>query len=171
MNLFTKSDAVISPCGLYRYSLTRHWDAAKPSMCFLCLNPSVADATTDDPTVRRLAGFADAWNFGGFELVNLFALRATDPRELLAAPDPIGPDNNVHVAVALAFYQLVVAAWGAWGDRFPERVNEVLGLVKYEGGRRRKLACLGETKGGQPVHPLYQPKSAALTTYIGATDE
>src|SRR5262249_14212908 len=93
--------AVISDCGRYRYSLTRRWgDAAEPRALFVMLNPSTADAEQDDPTIRRCIGFAKAWGMGSLEVVNLYALRATDPAALLSAPDPIGPKNDTMITSA-----------------------------------------------------------------------
>ena len=74
--------AEISPCGLYRYSLTRKWEAWKGTVNFIMLNPSTADAQEDDPTIRRCIGFAKAWGYGGIVVTNLFAYRATNPKEL-----------------------------------------------------------------------------------------
>ena len=71
--------ARLSECGRYRYSLWRVWDAGLPSLAWCLLNPSTADAEREDATTRRLRGFCRAWGYGGYLLVNLFALRATDP--------------------------------------------------------------------------------------------
>src|SRR5689334_18589152 len=107
--------ALFDPTGRYRYRLWRQWDPAKPAVAFVMLNPSTADATTDDPTIRRCFGFAQGWGFGRLEVVNLFALRATDPRELARHPDPVGPANDAHIAAALALTDQAVAAWGCGG--------------------------------------------------------
>ncbi|MDB5297796.1 MAG: hypothetical protein JWO31_3779 [Phycisphaerales bacterium] len=84
-DLFTRAAAVLSPCERYRYVLHRWWDESKPAVCWLMLNPSTADAATDDPTIRKCCGFARAWGAGGIAVVNLFALRATDPRRSTTA--------------------------------------------------------------------------------------
>ncbi len=114
------------------------------------LNPSTADAERDDPTIRRCAGFARSWGFGGMTVVNLFALRATDPARLRRARDPVGRDNDRHIAAA-ASAGLVVVAWGVHG-RLGERDRAVLALLS---GCRP--GCLGTTRGGHPRHPLYLP--------------
>lgn len=152
--------ATLSPCGRYRYNLTRCWGPG-PAAAFICLNPSTADGTTDDPTIRRIRGFAKAWGYGAFVVANLYAYRATDPRELWKAADPVGPDNDHHLKLAAADCDLVVAAWGA--NARPDRIAEVLGL--HGMGR---LAALAVTKDGQPRHPLYlrgdlTPQSWALS--------
>lgn len=86
--------AGISECGTYRYWLCREWSPGLDSLVWLMLNPSTADATQDDPTIRRCMGFARRWGYGGITVVNLYAYRATNPRDLLTAADPVGPEND-----------------------------------------------------------------------------
>ena len=108
------STAEISPCGLYRYRLTRTWDAAAPALLFVMLNPSTADASEDDPTIRRCLGFARRERAGGLVVANLFAFRATDPKALEDAADPIGPDNARWIETCVRETSgPIVAAWGA----------------------------------------------------------
>lgn len=141
--------AVADDTGTYRYRLWRRWGPGA-TVLFVLLNPSTADAEHDDPTLRRCAGFARSWGLGGLELVNLFALRATDPRRLRQAPDPVGPDNDRHIRAAARGADLVVAGWGNQGAR-TERAAVVAHLLE----RKRTLHCLGVTRLGQPRHPLY----------------
>lgn len=138
--------AIISECGTYRYTLSRCWDPPKPSCAFVMLNPSTADATQDDPTIRRCIGFAKAWGYGGVDVLNLFALRATDPSALRSHPDPIGPDNDEYLRSLRG--RFVVAAWGVHGalNGRGEAVRKMLG---------DRLAVLGLTKDGHPRHPLF----------------
>lgn len=138
--------AVISPCGRYRYRLDRRW-AAGPPIVWIMLNPSTADSSTDDPTIRRIRAFSQVWGFGALTVVNLYAWRATDPRELWQALDPVGPENDRYLAEAVSGVE-VVAAWGA--NARPDRITEVLALPGM--GR---VQALKVTKAGQPRHPLY----------------
>lgn len=142
--------AVISSCGQYRYWLERAGDllAARP-LPFLMLNPSTADAQLDDPTIRRCRGFAKTLGYSGIIVVNLYALRSTDPAALWAHPDPVGPENDQHIIRATDSGE-VVCAWGANAQR--ERVEDVVRMLRY-GGRR--MHCLGTTRDGHPRHPLY----------------
>ncbi|MGW0664571.1 DUF1643 domain-containing protein [Streptodolium elevatio] len=139
--------AVLSPCGTYRYELTRRW-APGPAVGWVMLNPSTADALSDDPTIRRCVRFAKAWGYGGLVVRNLFALRATDPAELARHTDPIGPYNDAYLAEC-ADDPLTVVAWGARGG---DRGRDVLDLLERLGVQPHQLAA---TDDGQPRHPLY----------------
>ena len=114
------------------------------------LNPSTADATVDDPTIRRCRGFARAWDCNGIVVANLYALRATDPAELWRHPEPVGPLNDFHLQRLALEHETVVCAWGANARR--ERVAQVRALFT---GPHHRLMCLGVTKDGSPRHPLY----------------
>jgi hypothetical protein len=143
--------AEFSDCGTYRYALWRTWNAIQPGVLFVGLNPSTADATTDDPTIRRCIGFAKRWGYGGITMANVFAYRATDPREMtvLAEKRAIGPENDAHLASLAESASFVVAAWGAHLRGRAEREAEVLRLLGDD------VWCLGRTVDGHPRHPLY----------------
>lgn len=147
------SSAVISDSGTYRYRLTRIWDESKPVMAWVMLNPSTADGSTDDPTIRRCINFAKAWGYGGITVVNLYALRATDPKELWQHHDPVGPDNDAELAKIAENHSLIVLAWGANANT--DRTGVVLRILSRAYDLCNKLAVLGWTKGGEPRHPLY----------------
>ncbi|MDJ0713917.1 MAG: DUF1643 domain-containing protein [Prochloraceae cyanobacterium] len=107
-----KKGALIDPTGLYRYSLWREWDANAPKITFIMLNPSRADATVDDPTIRRCINFASSWSYGFLEVVNLFAYRTSDPKKLHLVEDPVGQDNDRYIQRAVSEAKVVVLAWG-----------------------------------------------------------
>jgi hypothetical protein len=144
--------ANISECGTYRYTLTREGDmhVDKGTALFLMLNPSTADATVDDPTIRRCRSFAQAWGCNGFTVANLYAFRATKPADLWKAFDPVGPENDMHLRALAREYTDVVCAWGA--NAKADRVEVVTRLLLGAGAR---LWCLGTTEAGHPRHPLY----------------
>jgi len=155
------SSAIISPCQTYRYSLTREWDSGS-CVLWIMLNPSTADASLDDPTIRRCIGFTKSYGYGSLEVVNLFAFRATDPKDMAAAKargvDVIGPDNDKHITEAASRASLVIAAWGA--DKLaPLRSVFIRKLVAPH-----ELRALGKSKGGAPKHPLYLPSNSELVT-------
>lgn len=150
---------------VYRYTLWREWDVDSLTGCaddlsnghkfvqFIGLNPSTADETKDDPTLRKCVGFAKRWGFGALCMTNLFAFRATDPREMKRFIHPYGPDNNEHLARVAKHAGMVVAAWGTNGDH-NERDMEVIDMMRDLGVQ---LHCLRMTASGYPEHPLYVP--------------
>lgn len=151
VDLATEATAEFSPCRSYRYALTRTWDDRRLPLAFVMLNPSIADAFTVDPTIRRCLGFARQWGAGGLLVLNVYGLRATDPKALRGHPDPIGPANDVTIAARLA--QPVARVIGAWGSHAdPDRAHYVIDLIREAGHRP---VCLGRTKSGAPRHPLY----------------
>lgn len=184
--------AEISACGKYRYRLWREWrlhpapaqwdmwseddgtpivDGAgaqlgEPKACvFIMLNPSTADGSEDDPTIRRCVGFARAWGYDRLEVVNLFAYRATDPATLLALTheyDPVGVRNQHHFDQVL-FYGypigVIVCAWGAHGAHLGQD-ETALGWL-----REHERFALGLTKGGHPRHPLYVSAETPLAPF------
>ena len=81
-------------------------------MLFVGLNPSTADETNDDPTIRRCIAFAREWGYARLHMANLFAFRATEPRDMMNASDPIGPENDKHLLTLANDSILTVAAWG-----------------------------------------------------------
>lgn len=160
--------AVISPCGTFRYSLRRTWNELLAVVAIVMLNPSTADATADDPTVRKCVTLAARAGFGGIVVVNLFAFRATDPaalRERVASGlDAVGPQNDAAIRDA-ARDRPAVVAWGAafetWGrqrDAAEDRAWVVRRIVRE--ASRTSLRCWGETKSGHPRHPLYLPNAS-----------
>lgn len=156
--------AVISDCEQYRYRLWRQW-APGERVLWIMLNPSTADGLQDDPTIRRCMGFACQWGYGGINVVNLCAHRATRPAELLRAPDPMGPENHSYIATALDtdINDLVVCAWGAIDTRLYEYRDTVLGWIEVS--RREHVYCLGTTRMGEPRHPLMLRKDTPLEVY------
>lgn len=139
--------AVFSPCRQYRYKLERVWNPRRPTVAFIALNPSTADESIDDPTIRRCMSFAGVWGFGGLVMLNLFAFRATDPTELCRRSEIIGDENDFHIKQAAGAVVKVIAAWGNQGSLM-RRDQDVRAMV-------RPLYHLGLTKQGQPKHPLY----------------
>lgn len=177
---YCQSNAIISADGKYRYRLIREWrsgssaqwdmwteddgspvlDGAgaqlgQPKSCvFVMLNPSTADGDRDDPTIRRCVAYAKAWGYDRLEVVNMFAWRATDPRDMLALTgkgDPIGRDNRQHVMDACYDAGIVICAWGAHGGHI-DHDETVLGWIEDSGATPHALQL---TKAGFPSHPLY----------------
>lgn len=144
--------AEFSPCRMWRYVLRRRWSEAPP-VGFILLNPSTADEEQDDPTIRRCMGYARALGAGGITLGNIFAFRATDPRDMFRASDPVGPDNDAALLriVEEVADRRIICGWGGHGV-FMGRGAQVRVFLKAHGAR---LEALSVTGAGEPGHPLY----------------
>lgn len=158
--------------GPYRYWLERDWwergheKGSIDQLTFVMLNPSTADGEMDDPTIRRCIGFAKREGAQAMHVVNLYALRATDPSELLTHPDPVGAGNDA-LLVDIARHQCrfkTVVAWGAHRMATSERTAILTNSSAMAG---TTLWCLGTTKSGAPRHPLYVRGDAPLVPWFG----
>ena len=149
---YRSMSATFDGTGDYRYRLDRRWDRNNDDrITFILLNPSTADGFKDDPTIRRCVGFAQGWEAGAVTIVNLFAYRSTDPKQLYGAFDPVGEDNDRFIREAVTGVSYVVAAWGNHGN-FMGRCENVIESMRIADV---KLHCFGLNKTGQPKHPLY----------------
>jgi hypothetical protein len=164
---FGTAVATFDPTRTYRFRLSRIWDPDAAVVAFVMLNPSTADAHRLDPTVRRCVGFARSWGFGGLEVVNLFAYRATDPAELVGCPEPVGRGNDLVVLDAATRSDLVVVAWGTRGSH-GDRAAAITALLD---GRSVAMRALGKTRSGQPRHPLYVRADVRPTPWTRLTPE
>jgi len=156
--------ATTSEDGLYRTWLVRKWDVELPTLYVVMLNPSTADGTKDDQTVRRLIFFATLWGFGAVCVANLFTFRATQPGELYLCADPFGPDRdrcleNAVQGATVPGSKLVVA-WGA--NRAVQDFAAVGPLGIYAGRYGVPLYCFGKNADGSPKHPCRLPNSTEL---------
>lgn len=145
--------AVLSPCERYRYALWRDIATlgSDGTVLFVMLNPSTADATVDDPTIRRCMGFTEREGFARLAVANLYGLRSPSPMDIPRADDPVGPECDRWICeLAEIEADRVVVAWGASPYAAPGRVAEVRALLHGIG-----LWCLGTTADGSPRHPLY----------------
>lgn len=144
--------AVFSDCELYRYRLWRVWDGSKPKVCFIMLNPSTATHEVLDPTITRCKKRAEALDYGGLEVVNLFALRSTDPKALYLSLAPVGKGNFSQINLAATECHMTICAWGTHG--------KLLGIGEAIKGNMQtlhpeKTHYLKLNKDGSPAHPLY----------------
>lgn len=172
-----RSWATLSECGRYRYALGRTWDQKgerEAILSIVMLNPSTADHAVDDPTIRRCIHFAKQEGCGGLLVRNLFAWRATDPKELRSASDPIGSQNWEAMRFASKF-EICVAAWGAMGSKRLRKARqtqlpEADEMVDHVKRLIRPLHVFGLTKHGQPRHPLYLPNAARAVPWTEAVE-
>jgi len=147
--------AQFSPCRNWRYTLHRQW-ADGPGVGFLMFNPSTADERMDDPTIRKCRGFAMRWGYGWMVIVNLFAIKGTDPRIVRRVGDPVGPLNNYHIVKALEGSRELVCAWGCGGHMKGDLLHRPSQVMKLLEQRAFSLPvnCLGYSADGSPRHPL-----------------
>jgi len=145
------STAVYAPDEQHRYLLTRVWQPQGRRALFVMLNPSTATEVQNDPTVERCQRRATALGYGGLRVVNIFAFRATDPRRMKAATDPVGPGNDAAIVDSLTWADAVIAAWGTHGAHLG-RGAAVERMIRAAGVVPQVLAL---TRDGHPQHPLY----------------
>jgi hypothetical protein len=150
--------AVFSDCGRFRHILRRSWDVSRPSVGYICLNPSIAGSDIDDPSVMRMVGFADRLGFGGFSLANLYDFIATDPKDLKRGGFQRSPEADEWIRRVVQETTEVICAWGAHA-RGLSRPDEVMALLRGLGVRPKALAL---TADGIPRHPLMLPYSCEL---------
>lgn len=160
----------------YRYVLRRNLGFAPGgTVLWIMLNPSTADDQVDDPTIRRVKAFSMAWGHDSLVVVNLFAMRATDPRDLYfghksaSPPDIVGPANDATIIAEARPCRRIVCAWGAnkaaRDPKLGERASAVESMLCH-GDRFPLLDCLGITKRShEPRHPLYVPRNQAAIGY------
>ncbi|MBD0336961.1 MAG: DUF1643 domain-containing protein [Cyanobacteria bacterium Co-bin13] len=150
--------ACFDPSGTYRYSLSRKWDEARPTIAFVMLNPSQANDAHNDPTIRRCIGLAQQWGYGRLKVVNLFAYCTAHPRTLAQVKDPVGPENDQYLLSTCEQAERVLLAWGNWGSRL-DRDRTVLTLLEPHW---IKCCSLGLNQTGLPRHPLYVRRDCQL---------
>jgi hypothetical protein len=148
--------ATFSDCMRYRYRLSRIWLPHKPKVCFVMLNPSTANHDILDPTVTRCKKRAQKLGYGGLEVVNIFALRSTDPKELYKVSDPVGPENFASISEALSECAIAICAWGSHGNLL--NVGSIIKdcINQFFPGKSHYLKLNSD---GSPAHPLYLPYS------------
>lgn len=153
-----KKHAVISSDGKYRYQLLRKWDDRLPLILFIMLNPSTADADIDDPTIRRCIEFAKSWGFGGLMVGNLYAYRATDPKQLKNSPEIsdtavwLREINEKHIRIMEQKCDMVIFAWGTDKHAFDWHVLKYKQLFPH-------AKAITISKHHKPCHPLYLKKT------------
>lgn len=158
-----ESGAEFSADRLHRLKLWRQWDTMKPAALFVMLNPSLADETTLDPTVRKCIGFATRWGYGKLWVGNLYTWISPYPEQIVQREAAaIAPGADQALLEMVEAVDLVIAAWGAqpWLTQRAHDVSRLLVSAK-------PLWCLGKTKDGWPRHPLYRSYEAALEPYAG----
>lgn len=148
------NSAILSPCGQYRYRLDRTVGMSGPVFAFFGVNPSTADATADDATVRKWIGFTKTWGGSRFIVGNVFAFRATDVRALAAVDDPFGPDIGDHITDIISEADILVPCWGN-ANKVPPKLQYAFDvLMDALASSGKPVRTFGLTASGDPKHPL-----------------
>lgn len=155
-----RKDATFSGDRVYRYMLSRVWDDSLPALAIIGLNPSTADENIDDPTIRRCITFAKRDGYGGIIMLNLFAYRATNPKELKQADNPIGQHNNAELRRETRGRSILLAYGANYTGGRADEVQKLLGIDTY----RTSTFCLGRTQAG---HPLYLKSTTPMEPWEG----
>jgi hypothetical protein len=157
-------NAVISNCGLYRYRLEREAGLfAAGTTAVIMVNPSTADATEDDATIRKVRGFGQRNGWGRIIVGNLFAYRATDVSVLAKVADPIGPDNDKFLALLAEEADRVVFAWGPLAKQPRDLRGRWRDVAAIFAAFQHKPLAIGEpVQDGHPRHPLMPPYTSAI---------
>lgn len=168
-----KNSASFSSCGFYRWWLSRNCGKTKKTLIFIGLNPSEADASREDQTLRKLICFAHSWGFGSLVVLNLFARISKAPSLLKKCEDPIGKNNNLILCYVAnqwtnnPLFELMLG-WGIGGNLL-KRDRQIMKFLRiYFSRRARNLPssygpmAIGLTRSGCPRHPLYAPKTNLL---------
>jgi hypothetical protein len=156
-----KREAIFSKDKKYRYFLKRSWDSTKPSCCYICINPSLADDKSDDNTVTRCIILSKGLGFGSIEMVNLFAFIDTNKTTFYDVDDPVGPENDKYILQSVKRCDKVIVAWGNEGSHLKR--DEI--VLKYLKPIVKSLYCLGNNKDGQPKHPGRISNVSTLTKF------
>ena len=156
--------ATFSLDGKYRYRLWRMWDWESPTIAFIGLNPSTADANKLDNTTTKCVHWAKRDGFGQYVMLNLFGLVSTDPKGLKTVDDPTGTENDDWIRTTLSEAKAVVFCWGCTAQKLTEpRIKRVEEMTRDAG---LKPLCVAVTKGGFPKHPLYAKNNTILMPYL-----
>ena len=163
------SDALISPCEKYRYWLTRRWGPGR-ILPYIMWNPSKADAKIDDRTVQRCMYFSRRLNCDGILILNLYAFRATNPKDLEAAAtagvDVVGPENLKWVSELTKDAREVVLAWGGMSFKDMDRHGKTILATLSALPRDVSYLCLGATVNESPRHPSRLGNDAQFEEYV-----
>ena len=163
-----ETEAYFSNDEIYRYYLGRYFKPKKEGVLdeylyWIMLNPSTATKNEDDRSVRKCTEIAKRLDYDGCVILNLFALRSTDPNELYKHPKPIGEFNDLYLLLITSIPVTIVCAWGNHG-LFQDRYKKIINLIK-ESQVDLKVKCIGKNKSGMPKHPLYARTDSLLQDY------
>lgn len=162
--------AAISACGRYRYRLDREWDPERGRIYVCLINPSTADASEDDATLRGLVARSKKLGFGSVAVWNAFAIRSSNPADIYAADDPVGPQNDEYTKAILSECRERNAQCLVGWSRHGKHLARADWIVSTANTLGVSLSCLAVNADGSPRHPLYVKHDAPLIRWLGQTD-
>lgn len=173
MSMFTEfsSSAILSDCCQYRYRLEREVAESGKVFAYFGINPSTADATIDDQTVKKWKGFTLRNGGARFLVGNVFAYRATKVAELKSVGDPHGPENLRHILAIISEAEVLVPCWGN-ATKVPRSLRHCIGVLEnrlFESGK--PVLCFGHTTKGDPTHPQMLGYNTPLVPYRTTSDQ
>lgn len=148
--------AVISPCGKFRFRLEREVSPTGKTYAFFGINPSTADATINDATVRKWIGFVTRWNGRRFVVGNVSPARSTDVKGLatiIVSPD-VWAQNIDHIKAIAAEADILVPCWGDQKKAPSHVAYEFATVLRILRATGKPVMTFGLTKDGHPKHPL-----------------
>jgi len=170
--------ALFSDDQKYRYTLSipfyKEQERTK-TVTVILKNPSSADAQRADKTVQNVEkviykAFGDA---SKVEILNLFALRGTYPKEIMEAytlgVNIVGDNNDAAFEEVLHESDYIVVAWGGASpirsSLYDARIGEVLNRMKRI--EPFKKVFRKKEKGSQlyPFHACYWPDTVDFIHY------
>lgn len=142
----------------YRFALWRIWDKELPCVMFIGLNPSKANESDLDATIRSVIRISKHNGYGGFYMMNCFPMVSTNPDELVIHPfwQKI---NDEWIEFVASKCKDVVFAWGNFKVVRDKKRNEEL-VIKFP-----KAKVIGLNANGSPKHPLFIKGKTILTDY------
>lgn len=161
-----KNEAIFDKQKIYRYLLTRCFETGSKTVTFIMLNPSTADETLNDPTIRRCISFAKKLDAKKMQVVNIFAYRTPNVPELKNAEEPLGKENDFYIENAAEESDIIILAWGNHGS-YMNRAEQIKKLLKPF---KDKVYALKILKNSEPSHPLYLKKDIVPVLYFESID-
>lgn len=126
------------------------------TFAYFGINPSTADATIDDATVRKWIGFTKVNGGKRFIVGNVSAVRATDVKELasvLVSPSQ-WRENLTHIEQIVADADILVPCWGNRSKAPRHMRNDFDTVLSYLLSMGKPVRHFGLTQSGDPKHPL-----------------
>lgn len=137
-----------------RYFLARHSD--RP-LVVIGLNPSTADESHPDATMRKVMGFAERNGFDGFIMINLTSYRCVSPKDLPETEKIEDYSDNIsQIIKVLERYKdiTVLCAWGTLITSRPYLFYNCLRIIStITQICRTQYVCIDTTKDRHPCHP------------------